>query len=329
MARKGAKRKGQARKGQAKESLEVGEELKRKLDAAKEILPPKLFDELYKKVVDNNDLTLQQKVMAVEEAVRTYISAMVQPGEPVGVVAAQSIGEPGTQMTLRTFHYAGLMEFDVTLGLPRLIEIVDARHEPSTPLMKIYLEEKYASDPEKAREIARSIEYTTLANVVSEVSWSLGERTFIIRLDPEMMEDRGVTRDMVVDALERLRLGEVSEGEDEWTVVLEANKSALPDDYLFDEKTYDELVNKMKKAYIKGIKGIKRAIIQERVNEKTGKKEYVIITEGSNLAEVMKVDGVDPLRVETNNIHEIAEVLGVEAARNAIIRASRPRGTRS
>ncbi|ESQ22902.1 MAG: DNA-directed RNA polymerase subunit A'' [Acidilobus sp.] len=320
MAKKGAKRKGQARKGQAKESLEVGEELKRKLDAAKEILPPKLFDELYKKVVDNNDLTLQQKVMAVEEAVRTYISAMVQPGEPVGVVAAQSIGEPGTQMTLRTFHYAGLMEFDVTLGLPRLIEIVDARHEPSTPLMKIYLEEKYASDPEKAREIARSIEYTTLANVVSEVSWSLGERTFIIRLDPEMMEDRGVTRDMVVDALERLRLGEVSEGEDEWTVVLEANKSALPDDYLFDEKTYDELVNKMKKAYIKGIKGIKRAIIQERVNEKTGKKEYVIITEGSNLAEVMKVDGVDPLRVETNNIHEIAEVLGVEAARNAIIR---------
>jgi len=94
MAKKGAKRKGQARKGQAKESLEVGEELKRKLDAAKEILPPKLFDELYKKVVDNNDLTLQQKVMAVEEAVRTYISAMVQPGEPVGVVAAQSIGEP-------------------------------------------------------------------------------------------------------------------------------------------------------------------------------------------------------------------------------------------
>jgi len=112
MARKGAKRKGQARKGQAKESLEVGEELKRKLDAAKEILPSKLFDELYKKVVSDSELTLQQKIMAVEEAVRTYINAMVQPGEPVGVVAAQSIGEPGTQMTLRTFHHLGVKPYD-------------------------------------------------------------------------------------------------------------------------------------------------------------------------------------------------------------------------
>jgi len=88
MTKKSAKRKEQASKEQAKESLEVGEELKRKLDAAKEILPSKLFDELYKKVVNNSELTLQQKIMAVEEAVRTYINAMVQPGEPVGVVAS-------------------------------------------------------------------------------------------------------------------------------------------------------------------------------------------------------------------------------------------------
>ncbi|MGC9210289.1 MAG: DNA-directed RNA polymerase subunit A'' [Acidilobus sp.] len=302
------------------EGLEEGEELKRRLEAAKQILPPKIYDELYSKVVENPELTVSQKIMAVEETVRAYINSMVQPGEPVGVVAAQSIGEPGTQMTLRTFHYAGLMEFDVTLGLPRLIEIVDARHEPSTPLMKIYLEEKYAGNLEKAKEIARSIEYTTISNVASEISYSIGERTFIIRLDPEMMEDRGVTRDMVIEALERLRIGEVSQGEDEWTVTLTVNESVLPDQSLFDLKSYEEIVNKIKKGYVKGIKGIKRTIIQERTDEKTGKKEYVIVAEGSNLAEVMKVDGVDPTRVETNNIHEIAEVLGIEAARNAIIR---------
>ncbi|MGC9072154.1 MAG: DNA-directed RNA polymerase subunit A'' [Acidilobus sp.] len=302
------------------EGLEAGEELKRKLEAAKEILPAKIYDELYQKVAENAELTTAQKIAAIEETVRSYINSMIQPGEPVGVIAAQSIGEPGTQMTLRTFHYAGLMEFDVTLGLPRLIEIVDARHEPSTPLMKIYLEEKYAGDLEKAKEIARSIEYTTISNVTSEISYSLGERAFIIRLDPEMMEDRGVTREMVIESLEKLRLGEVSQGEDEWSVALEVSESALPDESLFDLKSYEEIVNKVKKGYVKGIKGIKRTIIQERTDEKTGKKEYVIVAEGSNLAEVMRVDGVDATRVETNNIHEVAEVLGVEAARNTIIK---------
>ena len=314
MPRRGAKKKSE------EAALELGEQLKSRLEAARQILPPSIYDEMYKKVVENPDLTMDQKIAAIEEVVRTYINAMVQPGEPVGVVTAQSIGEPGTQMTLRTFHYAGLMEFDVTLGLPRLIEIVDARHEPSTPLMRIYLDEKYAHDLNKAKEIARSIEYTTVANVVSEISYALGERRFVVRLDPEMMEDRGVTRDMVIEALEKLRIGDVVPGEDENTVEIEVSESVLPDDSLFDLKSYEEVVNKIKKGYIRGIKGIKRTVIQERTDEKTGRVEYVIIAEGSNLAEVMKVDGVDPTRVETNNIHEIAEVLGIEAARNAIIR---------
>ena len=68
----------------------------------------------------------------------------MEPGEAVGIVAAQSIGEPGTQMTLRTFHYAGVKEQNVTLGLPRLIEIVDARRIPSTPIMTIYLTGEHA-----------------------------------------------------------------------------------------------------------------------------------------------------------------------------------------
>lgn len=309
-----------AKKEAETSEMELGETLKRKLDAAKSLLPPSLYDELYSKVAENQELSTEQKIKVIEDAVRTYISSMVQPGEAVGVVTAQSIGEPGTQMTLRTFHYAGLMEFDVTLGLPRLIEIVDARHEPSTPMMKIYLEEKYADNLEMARKIAREIEYTTIGNIVDEISYTLGDRTFVVKLDPDMVVDRGLTEDEIMEAFERLKLGDVSKGEDENTIVLNVSESILPDDALYDLRSYSEIVSKIKKGYVKGIKGIRRTIIQEHTDEKTGKHEYVIIAEGSNLAEVMKVDGVDATRVETNNIYEIADVLGIEAARNAIIR---------
>ncbi len=64
-----------------------------------------------------------------------YMEHQMDANESAGIMAAQSIGEPGTQMTMRTFHYAGVAEINVTLGLPRLIEIVDARRVPSTPMM--------------------------------------------------------------------------------------------------------------------------------------------------------------------------------------------------
>jgi DNA-directed RNA polymerase subunit A" len=80
------------------------------------------------------DSELEKLVIKVKNA---YDRAKVEAGEAVGTVAAQSVGEPGTQMTMRTFHYAGVAELNVTLGLPRLIEIVDARKKISTPTMAI------------------------------------------------------------------------------------------------------------------------------------------------------------------------------------------------
>ena len=82
----------------------------------------------------------------IERLIEAYERAHVEAGEAVGTVAAQSVGEPGTQMTMRTFHYAGVVELNVTLGLPRLIEIVDARKKISTPTMDIYLEEDKRND---------------------------------------------------------------------------------------------------------------------------------------------------------------------------------------
>ena len=79
--------------------------------------------------------------------------ATVEPGEASGIVAAQSIGEPGTQMTLRTFHFAGVKERDVTLGLPRLMELVDARKIPAKPSMDVYLTPEYGT---QGRRLSRS-----------------------------------------------------------------------------------------------------------------------------------------------------------------------------
>jgi len=211
-------------------------------------------------------------------------------------------------MTLRTFHFAGVREYNVTLGLPRLIEIVDARKQPSTPIMEIYLDEEHKYSEEKAREVARRIETTTIENVAKEITVDPYEGVTVV-LDPEMLSDKGVSVEDVLKALDKLRLGKVYvDPDDPYTIRIELRPEKA--DYTKIEK----IRLKITESRIKGIRGIKKVIIQRRGNE------YVLIAEGSNLEEVMSVPGVDRRRVYTNNIAEIARVLGIEAARAAIIR---------
>ena len=75
----------------------------------------------------------------------------VQPGEMVGALAAQSLGEPATQMTLNTFHYAGVSAKNVTLGVPRLKEIINVSKRPKTPSLTIFLLGQAAKDAEKCK----------------------------------------------------------------------------------------------------------------------------------------------------------------------------------
>src|SRR5438552_18791107 len=127
--------------------------------------------------------------------------AMAEPGEAVGVVIAQSIGEPGTQMTLRTFHFAGVKERNVTLGLPRLIELVDARKKPVTPTMDIYLDEEHKVSREKALEVAREILCTQIGDVVdmTDTDYS-GLLTF--NLSEAKLAERGCSFADVKEVLE-------------------------------------------------------------------------------------------------------------------------------
>ena len=269
-----------------------------------------VIEELYtklSKIVEKQGF--DEKVMEIiREVEKEYRRSLVEPGEAVGIVAAQSIGEPSTQMTLRTFHFAGAREFNITLGLPRLIEIVDARKKPSTPIMTIYLDEKHRYSKEKALEIARKIELTTIEIVSKSIDYDYAEFSIIINLDPEMLKDRGVTIKDVVKALKKIKgkEGTIEANEKENRVIFRTPAK----DFIKFKRIYDKIVS----LKLKGIKGIKKVIVKKENNE------YVLIAEGSNLSAVIEIPGVDHTRTITNNIHEIAEVLGIEAARAAIMK---------
>ncbi len=288
-------------------------------EPARDVLPEKIFDELVTTLFDKGielDINEEEIVKIRDDVIRTYMESLVEPGEPVGTVAAQSIGEPGTQMTLRTFHYAGVRELNVTLGLPRLIELVDARRTPETPMMEIHLSEEYKYDRERAVEIARKIEMTKLENVVESVDIDLIALQLIIRLDPDMLSDKGLTRDDIIKTLSKSKTlaGRIKQDpEDPYVIVIDLPKGY---DVIKAQKFRDRIL----KTKLKGIKDIKKVIPQKRRDPETGKEYYVLITDGSNLGAVLRVEGVDPAKTKTNSIHEIENILGIEAAREALIR---------
>ena len=118
-------------------------------------LPPKVVEDI-KRVAEKYRLDEKTLEKLVEKVKEYYEKSKYEPGEAIGVVTAQSISEPATQMTMRTYHIAGAAQIKVTLGLPRLIEIFDARRNPSTPMMTIYLKKEY-NTKEKAKKFATEI----------------------------------------------------------------------------------------------------------------------------------------------------------------------------
>ena len=264
-------------------------------------LPPSM-KEAIQTGLNGVEVSAEQLNEIVSQVSSDYQHSRVEPCEAVGVVAAQSIGEPGTQMTMRTFHYAGVAEINVTLGLPRLIEIVDARKIPSTPTMTIKLNQDYAHDRDLAREVAWAIESSSILHLGS-IATDLAEMNVIIELNPSALEQRKITAEEVATRLK-----------EETGLAVDQKENLLV--MAPEEPSYRELlqlVEKIKRLSLKGVEGIKRVVIRKEGDE------YILYTEGSSLKKVMQFDGVDPTRIKTNNINEIGEVLGIEAARNAII----------
>src|SRR2546426_721202 len=251
---------------------------------------------------------LEHLKIEYDQTVRDLIDrALAEPGEAVGVVTAQSIGEPGTQMTLRTFHFAGVKERNVTLGLPRLIELVDARKKPVTPTMDIYLDEEHKVSREKALEVAREILFTQIGDVVdlTDTDYS-GLLTF--NLSEAKLAERGCSFADVQEVLEGSKK--------KYTIKPNENKLSIkiivPDEP--DAQTLLTLKSKLLNTRVKGVPDIERVTIVKQ------DEEWVIQTAGSNLSKVVAVEGVDLTRITTNNVYEIWQTLGIEAARTALIK---------
>jgi DNA-directed RNA polymerase subunit A' len=273
--------------------------VKKCLERIKDQLTPILFEKL-KNELAKAGLPQEGVNQAATLTLDNYKRALVEPGEAVGIVSAQSIGEPGTQMTLRTFHYAGVREQNVTLGLPRLIEIVDARRTPSTPIMTIYLDREHRKSKEKATEVAREIICTTTEDIAKTMYIDPGQEEVVVELDLTMMEDRGVTLDELESAL-----------------CLPNCTLRVEGDHLYfkPKKPVDlrKLLGRVSTHLVKGVSNIHRVLVTEE------ESKWVVRTDGSNLPSVLEVYGVDPTRTITNHIHETANTLGIEAARNLVI----------
>lgn len=271
-------------------------------------LPFSIIESLAKRI---ENAKLSKKVMKeiLEKVSEKFEIHKIDPNESAGIVSAQSIGEPGTQMTMRTFHYAGVAEMNVTLGLPRLIEIVDARRVPSTPVMEVHLKNRDAS-LDDVKQIASEIQQTHLEDI-SDIETDITGLQVIVRPDPEKMREKRISKSELDVMMKKLKGAEK----------MKESKSGAkggPEPYVVKSevssyKRLEKLVETVRNHKIKGIDGISRAIIRRKGSR------FVIYTEGSNISTVLEMDDVDPTETRTNSVQEIYEILGVEAARNALI----------
>jgi len=232
-----------------------------------------------------------------------YNKAQVEPGAAVGIVTAQSIGEPGTQMTLRTFHFAGIKERNVTLGLPRLIELVDARKKPVTPTMDIYLDKDSKTSREKAIEVARNVLQTKVSALIADTETDYSTNIKLI-LSENRLRERGCTISEVEAALSSNKKFKMEVTDKLITLNLVEES---------DTATAIAIRNKVLNTTVKGVPDIERVTLVQKDDE------WVIQTTGSNVAKLLEVKGIDKRNVRTNNVFEIAGTLGIEAARNALI----------
>ncbi|MGM0405569.1 MAG: DNA-directed RNA polymerase subunit A'' [Thermoplasmatota archaeon] len=237
-----------------------------------------------------------------------YQSRQIDPLDSVGIVGAQSIGEPGTQMTMRTFHHAGVAELGVTQGLPRMIEVVDARKVPSTPIMEVHLIDEYKKDREQAKKIASKLEVTRLIDI-ADLEIDMADMKVSISPDMDRVEEENIELDDMVERLGKMRGIDCTVKRDGDMIYIHSAESKF--------SQLHQIVESAKKTKIKGLKGVERAIIRDLG------EEYVIFTEGTNLKKVLEVEGVDISNTFSNSMVEIYDVLGVEAARNSIIKEAK------
>jgi len=263
----------------------------------------KVINDLKENIPKDISDTKLNKIL--EKTVIEYNNMLVQPGESVGLVAAESIGEPGTQMTLNTFHFAGVAEMNVTMGLPRIIEILDGKKTIRTPMMEVCLKKPY-NQGKNIKKLALSIKETKLNEVVSEFRINIAESKIEVVFDENKMKSIGLEYSVIQKSIKN-NFKDLSLSKKGNIITLKLNEKEKEFNQVFKIK------EKIKDIYVQGIKGITQVLPIKKGNE------FLIITAGTNLKKILELDFVDKTRVISNNIFEIANVLGIEAARQAII----------
>jgi len=315
-----------------------------------------------------------------ELIVVAHMKSWVQPGEQVGIVAAQSIGEPSTQLTLNTFHTAGVAtKNNVVTGIPRLREILKVTKNPKasslTIPMKAEFNETDERGREKVREIKQDLELTLLRHITNKVAiyWDPTDEATIIEQDREMLQ---FYREMELDAAPKEESATTEVKKDNpnpWLLRFELNREEMYNknitmaDVVFvingiysktvrlvysdynaqslimrirvdfdieQGKNYEDYFSLLKKfenkmlnsCVIRGVPGIKAVTFRkddQKVYLTDGKYEkksqYILDTDGSNYVRVMNHPAVDANRLYTTNIHDVMDILGLEAVRAILL----------
>ena len=369
------------------EAFDLIEEYFQKLNNLKFVQPKSLFQVLYYFYLTPKDLLVHKRfhrralILLLETIVLKYKQAIVHPGEMVGVIAGQSLGEPTTQLTLNTFHLAGVAsKSNVTRGVPRIEEILRLTKNPKNSSMTIHLKQIDESNQEKASQCATTMEHTKLIDVIKSVQICFDpiDKSTTIMDDKQLMEQYYEFEDMVDSCL-----GDQPDpaSKSRWVIRLEISPETLLDtnitmddihfaitnsyendiscvysDYnsnnlvfrirlnssIFNKKKQkgnadtldqsDEIYmlrnfqeNLLNNIVLRGVQGIRNVMprkIQNSVVKDEGKytrkDTWVLDTTGTNLMEVLGLDYIDSNRTYSNDIKEIFDVLGIEAARQII-----------
>ncbi|WIA12568.1 hypothetical protein OEZ85_006229 [Tetradesmus obliquus] len=268
-------------------------------------------------------LTCSELAGFVQRCLAKYEAKRVDPGSTVGAVGAQSIGEPGTQMTLKTFHFAGVASMNVTLGVPRIKEIINGARNISTPIMKVCLESD--RDVVAARLVKGRLERTTLGQVAADIAITfkpgsgaagLGEAAIQVTLDMQAIAALQLAIDAHTVKWAILGAPKMKLKPDAIRAVAIDTLLVSPPDASRQGLLFglEQLMAALPKVIVMGIPSVERAVINKN---KDGRLNLLV--EGTGLQAVMGTLGVAGHATSTNHVAEVEKCLGIEAARASIM----------
>jgi DNA-directed RNA polymerase III subunit RPC1 len=280
----------------------------------------KKFSKIGKIADEVNRITKGQIEEFLSVTNEKFNRSIIEPGTAVGALGAQSIGEPGTQMTLKTFHFAGVASMNITQGVPRIVEIINATKTISTPIIEAQIEDNKSI--EFARKVKARIEKTTLGEITSffEEVYRDDDCYLIAKIDLNRIRVLGleVNADTIKYSIctSKIKLKPAQvQIHGPSIIVIHPDRTKYGNMINIE---LQRLLNLVPKVVISGISTVSRAVIA--IDDSKGESTYKLCVEGAGLRDVMATIGVIGKQTKSNNIYEVYQSLGIEAARTTIIR---------